>query len=129
MAKFDTVRALTRRDISEPVANKLAEQGFKLGDIKKMDVASLTSILGDEAVAIDTLEKVGGKVSKEEAAKPKKAKGKGKAKTKGKGAEDDIAYLEGASDSGLDEGFELGHLARHLTTVSRTLAGPSHENG
>jgi DNA-directed RNA polymerase subunit A" len=111
MAKFDTVRALTRRDISEPVANKLAEQGFKLGDIKKMDVASLTSILGDEAAAIDTLEKVGGKVSKKPDAKPTKGKAKGKAKgkKKGKGADDDIAYLEGASDSGMD-GIELGDL-------------------
>ena len=32
MAKFDTVRALKRRDVSDAAANKLAEQGFKVGD-------------------------------------------------------------------------------------------------
>jgi DNA-directed RNA polymerase subunit A" len=106
MAKFDTVRALTRRDIDEHVANKLAEQGYKLGDIKKMAPEDLTHLISEEE-AVDVLTKVGAKSVKEEA---KEAPKKGKKKKK-KG-EDDIAYLEGAeySEVSLDEGFELGDL-------------------
>jgi DNA-directed RNA polymerase subunit A" len=108
MAKFDTVRALTRREIDEHVANKLAEQGYKLGDIKKMAPEDLTHLISEKE-AVDVLTKVGAKSVKEAAEKPaKKAKGK---KKKGKG-DDDIAYLEGAeySEVSLDEGFELGDL-------------------
>ena len=95
MAKFDTVRALTRREIDEHVANKLAEQGYKLGDIKKMSPEDLTHLISEKE-AIDVL------------MKPAK---KGKGKKKGKG-DDDIAYLEGAeySEVSLDEGYELGDL-------------------
>jgi DNA-directed RNA polymerase subunit A" len=108
MAKFDTVRALTRRDIDEHVANKLAEQGYKLGDIKKMSPEDLTHLVSEEE-AVDVLTKVGAKSVKDAAKAPaKKPKGK---KKKGKG-DDDIAYLEGAeySEVSLDEGFELGEL-------------------
>ena len=107
MAKFDTVRALTRRNIDEHVANKLAEQGYKLGDIKKMAPEDLTHLISEKE-AIDVLTKVGAKSVKEEAKVPAK---KGKGKKKGKG-DDDIAYLEGAeySEVKLDEGFELGDL-------------------
>ena len=107
MAKFDTVRALTRREIDEHVANKLAEQGYKLGDIKKMSPEDLTHLISEEE-AVDVLTKVGARSVKEAAAKPAK-KGKGKKKKKG---DDDIAYLEGAeySEVSLDEGFELGDL-------------------
>ncbi len=106
MAKFDTVRALTRRDIDEHVANKLAEQGYKLGDIKKMSPEDLTHLISEKE-AVDVLTKVGAKSVKEGVKEPPK-KGKGK-KKKG---EDDIAYLEGAeySEVSLDEGFELGDL-------------------
>jgi DNA-directed RNA polymerase subunit A" len=108
MAKFDTVRALTRREIDEHVANKLAEQGYKLGDIKKMAIEDLTHLISDKE-ALDVLTKVGAKSVKEGSGKPaKKAGGK---KKKGKGS-DDIAYLEAAefSEVSLDEGFELGDL-------------------
>ncbi len=108
MAKFDTVRALTRRDIDEHVANKLAEQGYKLGDIKKMAPEDLTHLISEEE-AVDVLTKVGAKSVKEAVAKPAK-KSKGKSKKKGKG--EDIAYLEGAeySEVSLDEGFQLDDL-------------------
>jgi DNA-directed RNA polymerase subunit A" len=106
MAKFDTVRALTRRDIDDHVANKLAEQGYKLGDIKKMSPEDLTHLISEKE-AIDVLTKVGAKSVKEAAKPTKKAKGK----KKGKGG-DDIAYLDGAeySEVDLDAGFELGDL-------------------
>ncbi|MCK5253015.1 MAG: hypothetical protein KAQ96_08690, partial [Thermoplasmata archaeon] len=106
MAKFDTVRALTRREIDEHVANKLAEQGYKLGDIKKMAPEDLTHLISEKE-AIDVLTKVGAKSVKETKVPAKKGRGK----KKGKG-DDDIAYLEGAeySEVKLDEGFELGDL-------------------
>ncbi len=106
MAKFDTVRALTRRDIDEHVANKLAEQGYKLGDIKKMAPEDLTHLISEEE-AVDVLTKVGAKSVKEAEKKPAK-----KGKKKKKKGDEDIAYLEGAeySEVSLDEGFELGDL-------------------
>jgi len=118
MAKFDTVRALTRRDIDEHVANKLAEQGYKLGDIKKMAIEDLTHLISEEE-ALEVLTKVGAKSVKEGAGKPaKKAKGK----KKGKG-DDDIAYLEGAeySEVSLDDGFKLDDLA--IEDIDLGLAG------
>jgi len=107
MAKFDTVRALTRREIDEHVANKLAEQGYKLGDIKKMSPEDLTHLISEKE-AMDVLTKVGAKSVKEAAMKPAK---RGKGKKKGKG-DDDIAYLEGAeySEASQDEGYVLGDL-------------------
>lgn len=109
MAKFDTVRALTRRDIDEHVANKLAEQGYKLGDIKKMAPEDLTHLISEEE-AIEVLEKVGAK-SVKEAPAPKATKKK--AKGKKARSDDDISYLEGAEDAGEEAeegGFELGDL-------------------
>jgi DNA-directed RNA polymerase subunit A" len=100
LAKFDTVRALTRRGVPEPVANKLAEAGYKLGDIKKLEPSDLSPLVGDKA-AKQTLVAVGAK-SVKAAAKPKGKKAQG----------EDIAYLEKVEidDLELGEGLELGEL-------------------
>jgi DNA-directed RNA polymerase subunit A" len=114
MAKFDTVRALTRRGVNEAVANKLAEAGYKLGDIQKLEPGDLAPLVGDEAAA-EALTLVGAKSMKKgakAAPKAKKAKGKKAKGKKAKGGDDDIAYLESVKigDVELGEGIKLGEL-------------------
>ena len=111
MAKFDTVRALARRGIDETAATKLAEAGYKLGDLKKLEPSDLTSLLG-EGLAIETLKLLGAKSVKDipPPAAPKSKKKKGaKASTK---VGDDIAYLENVEigDVDQDPAFKLGSL-------------------
>jgi DNA-directed RNA polymerase subunit A" len=114
MAKFDTMRALTRRGVPDNVANKLAEAGYKLGDLKKLEVGDLAPLVGEDAakealVAIDARSVKAARPSK--AAKPKKLREVSRSSSRPP-LDEDIAYLDDAEleESDMAAGLELGEL-------------------
>ena len=113
MAKFDTMRALTRRGIRESVANKLADAGYKLGDLKKLEPTDLVPLVGEEA-ARETLVLLDAKsVRAQKPAKaPKPKKSREPARSSRPPLDEDIAYLDDAEleEAEMGAGLELGEL-------------------
>ncbi len=113
MAKFDTMRALTRRGVSETVAAKLADAGYKLADLKKKEPGDLAPLVGEEA-ARETLLAIDAKSMR--VAKPSKAAKAKKAREPSRSSrppmDEDIAYLDDAEleDVDIGGGLELGEL-------------------
>ncbi|MFW6040329.1 MAG: DNA-directed RNA polymerase subunit A'' [Thermoplasmatota archaeon] len=71
MAKKDTIYALIRRGIDDETAEKLADEGLLLGDVKSATVKELEDIVGKEK-AKEVVKKIGSKPKK----KTKKKKSK-----------------------------------------------------
>lgn len=71
MAKKDTIDALVRRNIDEETAEKLADEGFLLGDVKEASKEELMDILSEEKAEM-VLDNVDKKAKKKEKTKPQK---------------------------------------------------------
>ncbi len=76
MAKKDTINALIRREIDEELAEKLANEGYLLGDVESATVEKLKEHMSEEQ-AKDVKKKVGKKPKKK---KKKKKRSKKKSK-------------------------------------------------
>lgn len=77
MAKKDTIRALKRRGVKDELANKLADEGYLLGDVKSASAEDLTEIMSEEE-AKEVVKQVGKKPKKKSKSKKKKKKKKEK---------------------------------------------------
>ncbi|MFW6196713.1 MAG: DNA-directed RNA polymerase subunit A'' [Thermoplasmatota archaeon] len=74
MAKKDTINALKRRGVKEDLANKLADEGYLLGDVKQATIEELTEIISEEDAK--QVKKQVGKKPKKKSKKKKKKKEK-----------------------------------------------------
>ncbi len=84
MAKKDTINALIRRGIDEEISEKLADEGFLLGDVKSASIEELSELMTEEQ-AKDVKKKIGKKPKPQ-----KKTKKKSKKKKKKKEEEIDL---------------------------------------
>ncbi|MFO7793291.1 MAG: DNA-directed RNA polymerase subunit A'' [Candidatus Saliniplasma sp.] len=75
MAKKDTINALIRRGIDEEIAEKLADEGFLLGDVKSATNEELSELMTEDQ-AKSVKKKIGKKPKKKKRKKKKKKKKK-----------------------------------------------------
>ena len=109
MAKKDTIYALVRRGVEEDIAEKLADAGFLLGDVKSADVKDLTEVLtkGEAKEVLKNIEKKK-KSTKKKRKKTKKSK-KEEEEDVDETIPDKIISLEGTAKTLKDLSEELGY--------------------